>query len=88
MYDLEISRVIREIKKDKAKLVVIQLPDGLKQKTAYIASEIEKNTNAICLIYADSCYGICDLPNLERIKPDLLIHFGHSPRIRPKIQKC
>lgn len=88
MYNLEIPRIIKEIKKNKARLVCIQLPDGLKPKATCIASEIEKNTDATCLIYADSCYGICDLPNLERIKPDLLIHFGHSSKIIPKIQKC
>ena len=87
MYDLEIPRIIKEIKKQKAKLVVLQLPDGLKPKATKVASEIEKQTFATCVIYAGSCYGICDLPNLDKIKPDLFIHFGHSTEIFPKIQR-
>ena len=30
-YDLELNKVISEIKKTKAKLVLLQFPDGLKQ---------------------------------------------------------
>ncbi len=86
MYDLELSRIIREIKKNKCNRVCIQLPDGLKQKATEIAREIEEKTKVECLIYADSCYGICDVPDLDKFKVDMLIHFGHSNKIKPRIQ--
>lgn len=75
-YDLELDRVVREIKKSKAKRVCIQLPDGLKDKALEIVNFIEKNTKAKCVIWLESCYGACDTPELKNI--DLLIQFGHS----------
>jgi len=79
-YDLELERVIKEIKKAKAKTVCIQLPDGLKRKATEIAEFIEKQTKAKVLIWMGSCFGACDLPILDKLKPevDMIIQFGHS----------
>ncbi len=78
-YDLELDKVISKIKEEKAKLVCIQLPDGLKNKATEIVNFIEKNTDAKCLIWMSTNYGICDLPvGLENLNIDLLIPFGHS----------
>lgn len=76
MYNLELDNIVKEIKKIKAKRVCIQLPDGLKDKALEIVNFIEKNTNSECLIWIESCYGACDIPNLKDI--DLLVQFGHS----------
>jgi len=76
MYNLEIDKVIAEIKKQKAKTVCIQLPDGLKPKAREIADKIEKETKARVLIWLGSCFGGCDIPNLKDI--DLLIQWGHN----------
>ncbi len=80
-YDLELERVIKTITQKKAKLVCIQLPEGLKPLGTKIVDEIEKNTKAKCLIWLGSCFGACDVPNLSHIKPkiDLLIQWGHAP---------
>lgn len=79
MYDLEIKKVIERIKKEKAKNVLIQLPDGLKPKAEELQKEIKKHTDANVFFYAGSCYGACDTPNLPKnTKIDLLIQFGHS----------
>ena len=75
-YDLELDNVVKEIKKQKAKLVCIQLPDGLKPEAGKIKTEIENKTNAEILIWLDSCYGACDTPKLDDV--DLLIQWGHS----------
>jgi len=79
-YDLELEGVIRTIRKQKAKFVCIQLPDGLKNKATEISSIIERNTSAKCIIWLGTCFGACDIPNLDKVKPkiDLLIQFGHS----------
>lgn len=80
MYDLEIGKVISEIKKQNAKTVCLHLPDGLKQKAEELQKEIEKHTNAQVIIWGGSCYGSCDLPlEVKHLGVDLLIHFGHSP---------
>jgi len=61
-YDLEIDRIIKEIKKNKAKLVCLQFPEGLKAISPEIAIEIEKKTNSKVLIWLDTCFGACDTP--------------------------
>ena len=78
-YNLELEKSIKAINKQKAKLVCIQLPDGLKPKAKEIKEKIERQTNADVLIWLSSCFGGCDLPQgLEKSKVDLLIQWGHS----------
>ena len=78
-YDLELNKAVEEIKKNNAKLVCIQLPDGLKPKAREIKEYIEKNTDASVVIWLGSCYGACDIPKLE---VDLLIQWGHSEFVK------
>lgn len=78
-YDLELERVASEIAKNKAKLVCIQLPDGLKPEAKRISEELEKRTGASILIWLGSCYGACDVPlSVKELGVDLLVQWGHS----------
>ena len=78
-YDLELGKVISRIKKDNAKLVCVQLPDGLKPRADEIQKAIEQQTEAKLLIWMGSCYGACDVPlQVDRLGVDLLIQWGHS----------
>jgi len=78
-YDLELSKAINQIKKSNARVVCIQLPDGIKPKAKEIKEKIEKETKAEVLIWMGSCFGACDVPQgLEKLKVDLLIQWGHS----------
>lgn len=82
-YDLELNKAVEEIKKKNAKLVCIQLPDGLKPKAREIQEYIEKNTDADVVIWLGSCWGGCDVPlSVEKLGVDLLIQWGHSHYIR------
>jgi 2-(3-amino-3-carboxypropyl)histidine synthase len=78
MYDLELEKAILAIKKEKAKVVLVQLPDGLKPKAKEIKLMLEKKTDAEILLWGGSCFGACDTPNLNSVKADLVIQFGHS----------
>ena len=79
MYDLELDKVIERINKENAKLVCVQLADGLKPKADYIVKELEKNTKAKIIIWMPGCFGACDIPShIEKLGFDLLIQFGHS----------
>lgn len=82
-YDLELEKVIQIIQKKRAKLVCLQLPEGLKPFSLKIVDEIESKTKTKCLIWMNSCYGACDLPNLDKVKPkiDLLIQWGHDQNL-------
>ncbi len=75
-YNLELERAVNETKKRKAKIVCIQLPDGLKTKATEIYDHLAKETDAKILIWAETCFGACDVPDLKDV--DLLIQWGHS----------
>lgn len=80
-YDLELEKVISSIKKNKAKLVLLQFPDGLKPYAIAVVDYLEEKTNAEFLIWMESCFGACDTPvGLEKIRPkiDIIIQFGHN----------
>lgn len=78
-YDLETERMIEEIKKENAKLVLLHLPDGLKPRAKELQEIVKKQTDAEVLIWGGSNFGACDLPiDSQRIGVDLIIHFGHS----------
>lgn len=78
-YDLELERAAFAIKKKKAKLVCIQLPDGLKKYAEDIQAELEKRTKAKIVIWLGSCYGACDVPEyISKLGVDMIIQWGHS----------
>jgi 2-(3-amino-3-carboxypropyl)histidine synthase len=75
-YELELGRILEEIKKMNAKKVLIQLPDGLKPYAVPIADYLEKETKAEIRIFLGDCFGACDIPESDS---DLIIQFGHAP---------
>ncbi|HIH37575.1 diphthamide synthesis protein [Candidatus Woesearchaeota archaeon] len=79
MYDLEIDKAAGSIKQYQAKLVCIQLPDGLKPKAAEIKHQLESRTGSTIIIWAGSCFGACDVPlEIKDLGIDLIIQWGHS----------
>ena len=78
-YDLELDAVEAKIKTEKAKIVCIQLPDGLKPQAQEIVKELEKRTGAKVITWLGSCWGACDVPlEVNRLGVDLLVQWGHS----------
>ncbi len=78
-YDLELNKVIERIHKENAKLVCIQLPDGLKPRAREVQQAIENSSTANVVIWMGSCFGACDVPlQVERLGVDLLVQWGHS----------
>ena len=73
--DLQLNKAIEQIKQANPKTVLIQLPDGLKTKVPLIKKELEQNTSTQIYFWLNSCYGACDIPQVE---VDLLLQFGHS----------
>lgn len=80
MYDLEVQRVVDEIKIYGARKVLIQLPDGLRPMAFTLTEELKQNTGAEVFLSGDSCYGACDLAlhQAEVLDVNLIIHYGHS----------
>ena len=75
-YELELGRIVSEIKKQKAKTVLLQLPDGLKPWALAIDDYLTKRTSARINIWLGACFGACDLP---KTNCDLVVQFGHAP---------
>lgn len=78
-YDLEIERIVKTIKKEKAHKILLQFPEGMKPYSIVICDEISNKTGAECFIWLDSCFGACDVPiEVSRLGVDLIVQFGHS----------
>lgn len=79
MFDLELERIVNEIKKRKSTSVLVQIPDGLKKHADEISRYIEEHAHCDVYIWFSSCYGQCDYPlGLEPLGIDLMIQFGHN----------
>lgn len=79
MYNLDLNKLIQEIKKRNSEQVLIQLPDGLKNKSNQIVDFVEAKTKAKAFIWFGNCFGACDLPlGLDILKIDLIVQWGHN----------
>jgi len=83
-YDFRLEEALEEVRRLKAKRIVLQLPDGLKQYSHVLYDCITRalGGGAEVYIHADHVYGGCDLQYgqlLYSIKPDVILHVGHSP---------
>ena len=83
-FDYQLDKVIGEIKKRKAKVVLLQFPEGIKQEASDVVKSIEKKTNVSCVVSGETCWGGCDIDinEAKAVKADLIIHFGHAPFIK------
>jgi len=83
--DLQLERAVSEVRSRNAKLVGLQMPEGLKTRARDFAGELEAATGCQVVILGDPCYGACDLRSIKGL--DLLVHVGHAPipDLRPSI---
>jgi len=77
MFDIELT--LEKLKKVKARKILLQAPEGLKQKVQEFAKSLEKAGIEV-LIACDTCYGACDLRDREAklLGCDALLHIGHT----------
>jgi 2-(3-amino-3-carboxypropyl)histidine synthase len=79
MIRLDLEKALRAIRESGARIVAVQVPEGLKQRLVEIASEMEEKTGAKTVSFVSPCYGACDLKDAEAkaLGAQLLVHFGH-----------
>jgi 2-(3-amino-3-carboxypropyl)histidine synthase len=79
VFELEERRLEEEIRRRKAKRVLLQLPNGLKREGPRLADVIER-AGATAIISGDPCYGACDiaLSAAMSVDADLIVHYGHT----------
>ncbi|RMF91593.1 MAG: diphthamide biosynthesis enzyme Dph2 [Methanobacteriota archaeon] len=75
-----LERVAELIKEGGYRRVLIQLPEGLKERAAEISERLTGETGCTVIISGDPCYGACDLADseAEALGCSALFHFGHS----------
>lgn len=80
-YKLDIEKTVSSIKKNRYKIVALQIPEGLKRSILPIVDYLEKETGATVLVSADPCFGACDMINyeLKNMDADFIVHIGHTP---------
>jgi len=78
-YNLDLNLAVDEIISTRAKMVLIQFPEGLKQYAVAVVDYLETKTSAKFIIYLGSCFGACDTPvGMEKTGIDLMVQFGHN----------
>lgn len=79
-FDFEEKRIIEEIKKTNAKIVLLQLPEGIKTHAHRLAKLFEEKTNAKIIVSGETCFGGCDvaLDEAKNLNAELIVHFGHA----------
>ncbi len=76
-----------EIQRLKARIVALQVPEGLKRRAYQYAEEIEGKSGAEVLVVAEPCFGACDVPSSLFEMVDAIVQIGHSPMPSLKFQK-
>jgi 2-(3-amino-3-carboxypropyl)histidine synthase len=81
MYKFEEEKLIKEIKEKKPKLILLQLPEGLKKEAFNLAKLIKDKTKTEVIVSGEPCWGACDiaLDEARNLKADLIVLYGHAP---------
>jgi len=79
MYDIDLTSAISEIKRLKARIVAMQVPEGLKKRAYQLAEDLENKSGAEVLVVAEPCFGACDIPSSLFEMVDAIVNIGHSP---------
>jgi 2-(3-amino-3-carboxypropyl)histidine synthase len=79
MYDVDLASAIMEIKRLKARIVALQVPEGLKKRAYQFAEDIENKAGAEVVVLAEPCFGACDVPSSLFDIVDVIVNIGHSP---------
>ena len=79
MYDIDLTSAIAEIKRLKARIVALQVPEGLKKRAYQLAEDIENKAGAEVMLVAEPCFGACDVPSSLFELVDAVVNVGHSP---------
>ncbi|KZT55063.1 hypothetical protein CALCODRAFT_455817 [Calocera cornea HHB12733] len=79
-YSFEIHKTVWQIRKNEAKVVGLQMPEGLLMFACLISDIVERFTGALTVIMGDVTYGACCIDDYTAVALgcDMLVHYGHS----------
>ncbi|BGP28607.1 Diphthamide biosynthesis protein 1 [Rhodotorula toruloides] len=79
-YNFEIPKSVAQIRKNGAKRVALQMPEGLAMYGCALVDIIERFADCECVIMGDVTYGACCIDDYtaRALGCDMMIHYGHS----------
>jgi 2-(3-amino-3-carboxypropyl)histidine synthase len=79
-YNFEIHKTVWRVKSIGAKMVALQLPEGLQMFATTIADILDRFAGAETIIMGDVTYGACCVDDFtaSSLGADFLVHYGHS----------
>ncbi len=74
-----IEQMIKDVKKNGARKIYLQAPEGLKTRVQEFSDSLEKEGIEV-IISCEPCWGACDIKDHEArmLGCDLLVHIGHT----------
>jgi 2-(3-amino-3-carboxypropyl)histidine synthase len=87
MFEVDLASAISEIRRLKARVVALQVPEGLKKRAYQIAEDIETKSEAEVVVVAEPCFGACDIPSSLFDIVDAVVNVGHSTMPSLKFSK-
>lgn len=87
-YNFEIHKTIWRIKRQNAKKVALQMPEGLVMFATVIANILRKYAKVQVVILGDVTYGACCVDDYTSVMLgcDFMVHYGHSCLV--PVQDC
>ncbi|KAI8618443.1 putative diphthamide synthesis protein-domain-containing protein [Chytriomyces sp. MP71] len=79
-YNFEIHKTIWQIRKNNAKRVALQFPEGLLMYSLTICDIVERFVGAETVVMGDVTYGACCIDDFSAVALgcDFMVHYGHS----------
>jgi 2-(3-amino-3-carboxypropyl)histidine synthase len=87
MFEVDLASAISEIRRLKARVVALQVPEGLKKRAYQIAEDIENKSESEVVVVAEPCFGACDIPSSLFDIVDAVVNVGHSTMPSLKFNK-
>lgn len=79
-YNFEIHKTVWRVRSAGAKMVALQLPEGLQMFATTISDILDRFAGADTIIMGDVTYGACCVDDFTAVSlgADFLVHYGHS----------
>ncbi|KAJ1978193.1 Diphthamide biosynthesis protein 1, partial [Dimargaris xerosporica] len=79
-YNFEIHKTVWQIRKNDAKMVALQFPEGILIYACLISDILERFCNVETVVMGDVTYGACCIDDFtaKHLGCDFMVHYGHS----------
>lgn len=80
LFDLEINKIKKGLKKDKSEYVGLELPEGMKKFVSELSIYLEKELGKKIVVSSEPCFGACDIKSqqFESVGIKTIIHMGNE----------